>query len=120
MDWRSLRETSAAQGLAHCNQCGKCCENSGCTLAAGDAERIAKHLGITLREFYRRHTAFADDAVVMLTPCNFYVNKLCSIQPVKPTGGREFECWDLKPVPTWRVDDLRRAARKAGLRVLAS
>lgn len=93
----SRPETSAAQGLKSCNRCGLCCAANPCLLEPGDVERIAAHVGETVREFARslqlEVTPAGHKLVRLRQPCRFLAGTECTIQAHKPKGGAEFECW---------------------------
>lgn len=112
-------QTSADLGLSHCNQCGECCRQSSCHLSEQDTSKIAQHLGLSRREFARQYLTViptAAGAVAIkprMTPqgCVFLKDSKCSIQAVKPKGGREFECWTPQPHASrywWPSDRLKR------------
>lgn len=90
-------ESSAAQGLSHCNGCGACCRISPCLLAPSDYTRLARHLGETKAQFAKhiRIERLPDGKfqVRMKPPCDFLNGNECTIQAHKPKGGAEFECW---------------------------
>jgi Fe-S-cluster containining protein len=94
-------KTSAELGLTHCNRCGECCRKSTCHLEQQDASRIAQHLGISRREFALKYlqVILPADGKAAVKPrmtqdgCIFLKNNECSIQSVKPKGGRDYQCW---------------------------
>lgn len=98
-------KTSADLGITHCNQCGECCRRSSCHLDEKDVSRIAQYLGLSRREFARQYLQVilptSESAAVkpLMTDdgCVFLKDSKCSIQEVKPKGGREYECWTVQP-----------------------
>jgi Fe-S-cluster containining protein len=101
-----------------CQQCGKCCETQPCALAPEDLPKIAKFLGLTEEQLFKRFLIL--DYVEGIRERNYYVaparkndltgriaetgwtfennaciflrDRKCSIDRVKPKGGREFYC----------------------------
>ena len=75
-----------------CQQCGNCCRVSGyVSLRAGEAERIAEHLGLSSREFIDQYTTLTEDRTglsLIENPdqsCIFLdENGACRINDVKP------------------------------------
>ena len=101
-----------------CQQCGKCCEIHPCALAPDDLSRIANFLGLTEEELFRNFLVldYVEDSehgsyyvaparngdragrivdakwTFAESPCIFLQDRRCSIEQVKPKGGREFYC----------------------------
>jgi Fe-S-cluster containining protein len=96
-----MNPTSAQLGLNHCNKCGECCRQSTCILEEADVPKIARHLGVMKKKLVRKFLQvyepsrgrYAVKPRMTATGCVFLKDNLCSIQSVKPKGGREFECW---------------------------
>jgi hypothetical protein len=63
----------------------------------GEAERIARFLGLPPREFATKYLreAGSHDSLVELPDgrCVFYTDKACSIYPVRPVQCRTFPFW---------------------------
>ena len=104
--------------LKPCQQCGRCCETLPCALAPEDLPRIAEYLGLTEEQLFK--TCLVLDCVESSqyrncyvaparknslvgtiveagwtfegSPCIFLQEGKCSIDKVKPKGGREFHC----------------------------
>ena len=88
-------ETSAVQGLDHCNECGACCRIAPCSLMPDDVARIEAHIGRSLLPSIQVGKRPSGEWVVrMKPPCDFLDGNRCTIHEVKPVGGREFECWN--------------------------
>lgn len=101
-----------------CLRCGSCCTTHPCALAPSDLIRIARFLGISSTELFRKYLVldyvFASGsrhyyvcparvgeelgAIVASTwtfadsPCVFLRDNSCTVEPVKPRGGRAFLC----------------------------
>jgi Fe-S-cluster containining protein len=98
-------KTSAELGLNYCNQCGECCRRSTCHIDEKDVPRIAKFLGVSRGQFMKQYVTIfiprrgsaAVKPKMTATGCTFLVGNQCALQPVKPRGGREFECWTPQP-----------------------
>lgn len=110
--WAQTPETSAAQGLAHCNQCGACCRRNPCLLKPADVARLNQHVGPVHEYTALERTAAGRWQIRMRRPCRFLVENRCSIQEHKPSGGRDFECWtpDTRNY-FWSPAELRRHLR---------
>jgi Fe-S-cluster containining protein len=107
-------ETSAAQGSKECNRCGVCCESAPCLMLPDDVARLAQSPnGVRLDQLQ----------VERLGPNAFQVrvshtgkrcvhlrdDRSCGIQEHKPTGGREYKCWDATTFSkryVWKGGDL--------------
>lgn len=105
-------ETSAAQGLDHCNGCGACCREAPCLLLPDDVPRITAHLGVS-REYLMgalqiERTPRGQFQVRMKNPCTFLDGNRCEIHEAKPAGGRDFQCWTDNPQTYyWSEADMR-------------
>ncbi|MCC6579177.1 MAG: YkgJ family cysteine cluster protein [Phycisphaeraceae bacterium] len=124
-----------AQGLHFtCTQCGNCCTGPAGYVWFTDAEAhaIAKHLGITLQQFIRRHTrrhGRRQSLTERKTPageydCVFLVTdpdtgrRTCSIYPVRPQQCRTWPFWpeNLETEADWLHAAIRCPGMTAGLR----
>lgn len=111
------RTTSApwyAEGLRfECQpDCGACCTNHGdhtyLYLEEQDVERLARHLGMSVREFERRYTSVEDGWVVLrmdLQTCPFLEGTRCGVYAARPLQCRTFPFWkeNLKSRASWEV-----------------
>jgi len=92
-----------------CSQCGNCCRTHGeydfVYLAEADVEAIARHLGLSRRDFLARHCARDRGWVVLRIDrpeCPFLqADQRCAIYPVRP---KQCATW-----PFWQ-ENLARAA----------
>ena len=101
-----------------CSRCAKCCITHPCALAPNDLGKIADHFGLSKRELFMRFLVLDyvevsgdrlyfvcparknDQAGVIVnsdwtfsdSPCVFLAGNECSIEDVKPEGGRRFCC----------------------------
>jgi len=89
-----------ADGLRFACQpgCIKCCEQKGFVyLTESDLQRAAEFLGLTPREFERKHVYRTANKLRLRVPrdsqCTFLRSDGCSIHPVKPTQCRIFPFW---------------------------
>ena len=104
--------------LKTCSQCAKCCITHPCALAPNDLGKIADHFGLSERELFTRFLvldyvevsgekhyyvcpARKDDERGTIvepgwtfsgSPCIFLNGGACSIQEVKPKGGKSLYC----------------------------
>jgi Fe-S-cluster containining protein len=104
--------------LKPCSRCAKCCITHPCALAPYDLGEIADHFDLSEEELFRRYLvldyvefggkrqyyvcpARKDDepgTIVELgwtfsgSPCIFLSGRACSIQEVKPKGGKSLYC----------------------------
>ena len=77
----------------HCHRCGACCRSAGVVrLAPGEAETIAEHLGMDVRDFADRYTRLSSDRRALLLAddeqgaCLFLDEQgSCTIQDFKPS-----------------------------------
>jgi Fe-S-cluster containining protein len=101
-----------------CSRCAKCCITQPCALAPNDLFKIANHFGLSERELFTRFlvldyveisgekhyyvcparnndqpgTIVKSDWAFSNSPCGFLDGNDCSIERVKPEGGRKFHC----------------------------
>ena len=125
------------RGKVGCCKSGFCCWQRPCELAPEDVPRIAAHLEVTPQALFEdwlvvdelanglallprrrgqqggRYLS-ADETWDISSPCVFLTSEnLCEIHPVKPAGGRAFECWNPStytthtPGTTWKSEDLK-------------
>ena len=89
----------AAPRAFHCLRCGACCRWPGTvTLAPGEPDAIAGHLGLPLAEFLDRYTTLAPNRTALVlvdapssTRCIFLSpDNTCAIYPVRPVQCRTF------------------------------
>jgi len=78
----SLELALALSTLLKCKKCGKCCQEvPKIFIDDSDIVRIARHLNKTFKSVKKlmgvKHN-------MMKTPCVFFRDNACSIQPVKP------------------------------------
>ena len=104
--------------LKPCPRCAKCCITHPCALSPSDLAKIADHFGFSERELFTRFLvldyvevsgekyyyvcpARKDDEpgttvepywTFSDSPCVFLNGGACSIQEVKPKGGKSFYC----------------------------
>ncbi len=89
-----------------CIRCSKCCRNVNATviIESYDAWRIAKHLGITVPDFYEEYTEsflledtgypiFALKSVGRDNACIFLKGKQCMVQDFKPRTCKMYPFW---------------------------
>lgn len=95
-------DTSAAQGLKHCNGCGVCCRIAPCLLVPRDVHRLSKHLDMSREQLAHKFlqiegTPEGRFLVRLRGPCAFLDGNDCRIHAIKPKGGADYGCW--KPNP---------------------
>lgn len=77
----------------NCLECANCCSTTPALITDKDAQRIARHFKITIRDFYQKYTVRDDDGddVFRQTPCTFLgKDNYCSIYDVRPNSCREY------------------------------
>ena len=92
-----------------CQGSGKCCVSRDgygfVYFSLADRRRIAKHLGITTRQFTREYCGKTDGYFHLKDvegPCSFLVDKRCRVYEARPTQCRTWPFWpeNMKP-KTW-------------------
>lgn len=78
--------------------CTKCCDREGFVyLTPSDLKRAATYIGMSAREFEKRHVYRTRHLLRLRKPrnrqCVFLTAEGCSIHPVKPTQCRLFPFW---------------------------
>ena len=110
-----LPQSPIAPADFRCRRCGNCCRHPGeVRLTAAEVADIARHVGLTDRDFASHYTRLREDrqglALTERTDgtCIFLTEDppACRIQPVKPAQCRGFPF-------TWRYDDLERVCPTA-------
>lgn len=105
-----------------CTRCGRCCATRGgyyVYLQAGEAERIRRHLGLSVDWFRRRYLARTPDGERVLADgagarCIFLGDDgLCRVYPVRPSQCRTYPFWP--ELVNRRRDWRREAARCEGI-----
>lgn len=85
-----------------CTQCGHCCKTRGeyayVYLNRREARALARHLELTLAEFYRRHSFVDEDGWRQLRfeggRCTFLSSEgRCSVYAARPVQCRTFPFW---------------------------
>lgn len=84
-----------------CTQCGKCCHARGgydkVHLNAQESRRLARHLGLSLRDFHTRFTERDPDGYRVLRfvagRCTFLEGTACTVHEAKPTQCRTWPFW---------------------------
>lgn len=77
----------------NCLNCANCCSTTPALITERDAKRIAKHLKISISNFYSTFIIKDDDGdqVFKKTPCVFLgIDNFCSIYEVRPEACREY------------------------------
>lgn len=121
-----------------CLKCGTCCITHPCALAPSDLARIASFLHTTAQDLFRRYLVLDyvlaygkkryyvcparknEKAAKIVdwnwtfsgSPCIFLHENKCTIEPVKPRGGRTFVCRLMTFEKTNRVAYGKRTAAK--------
>jgi Fe-S-cluster containining protein len=97
--------------ITACDHCGVCCQRSPCTVASlEEVEAIERKLGASIRDgLWVLHRNGGHEVIISAPPCRFHVDNRCAIHDVKPTGGRNFKCWEPSHGRrlTWHPDQLR-------------
>lgn len=76
-----------------CLECANCCSTTPALILDRDVPRIAKHIKLSVKEFYEKYTVRDDDGdtVFRQTPCVFLgADNYCSIYEVRPNACREY------------------------------
>src|SRR5262245_6735709 len=95
-----------------CQGTGRCCMSRGqygyVYLSLGDRQRMAKHLGLSTREFTRKYCKNTDGWFHLKHPerdCEFLKGKGCSVYEARPAQCRTWPFWpeNLK-AKTWNTE----------------
>jgi Fe-S-cluster containining protein len=104
--------TIPLRNITECDHCGACCQAAPCTIGSyAELEHIEQTLGRSIRDglwVARMHDGFF--VIISQPPCRFHIDNRCSINEVKPLGGRMFKCWDKSTytgATGWSEDELR-------------
>jgi Fe-S-cluster containining protein len=87
---QAFAEVSAA---VDCTECANCCSICQITVLPDEAEPLARHAGLTVHTFRRRHVVKGDEPGERLMaglPCIFLEDKLCSIYVDRPVACRDY------------------------------
>lgn len=81
-----------------CLQCGECCKVGFIYLKKGEAEKIASHLNLSLREFKKQHTRylFLQGRVMKWddnSACPFIKDNKCGIYEARPSQCATWPYW---------------------------
>lgn len=102
--------------ISACDHCGDCCKRSPCLVGSpAELAAISQFVGFDVRHGLSIEGTPSGDVVVRISkekPCRFF-NGRCSIQPVKPKGGADYECWNPETFPLrygWSADQLNEAS----------
>lgn len=82
-----------------CKKCGACCRVGFIYLKKGEAEKIASHLGMPVKQFKKKYTEwflFLGRALKWSEKgsCLFLKNKECSIYNARPSQCSTWPYWD--------------------------
>ncbi len=93
--YRSLAEDThrAVFERTDCLQCANCCRSIPPIVTAVDARRIAKHLRIREKDFFREYVVRDEDGdtVMNSSPCPFLLqDNACAIYEVRPKACRQY------------------------------
>lgn len=81
--------------ISACDDCGLCCQTPCLIGSPDELPVISAAVGRDIRHSLSVERTPAGDMLVRVSrqsPCEFW-NGRCTLQAVKPKGGREFECW---------------------------
>jgi Fe-S-cluster containining protein len=84
----------------NCMECANCCKTMTPTFTKGDIDRIAKHTGMTRKEFRDKWLVKEEESgdwVNTTQPCQFLDGNICSIYEVRPVDCAEFPHHNKKP-----------------------
>jgi Fe-S-cluster containining protein len=97
-----------------CQGSGKCCTSHGeygfVYMTKKDRSRMAKHLGLTLIEFTKKHCDRTDGFFHLKEDpknpdCLFLKNKRCTVYEARPTQCRTWPFWpDTMSAKAWKAD----------------
>ncbi len=79
-----------------CRACASCCKVAETNISGRDAERLAKHLGISKREFIEQYTtasAFEEREIILRrreSGCIFLEGNDCTVYEARPDTCRNF------------------------------
>lgn len=84
------------RNITACDHCGVCCEQHPCLLSNyRDFRKVEE-----LHPDAKKHIRIEKDGErfrvrISAGPCVYHIDNRCSIEDIKPAGGRDFKCWDL-------------------------
>jgi Fe-S-cluster containining protein len=83
-----------------CEGCGRCCGelSGGVKISFDESKRIAAHLSISNKDFYKTVNKYPDYCV-MTQPCRFLKDNRCSIHTVKPNTCLSYPLYYKKESP---------------------
>jgi Fe-S-cluster containining protein len=94
---RFRRVSEDVENQIDCRACASCCKVAETNVTARDAERLAKHLGISFKQFVAQYTttsAMEEDEETILrrreTGCIFLEGNDCSVYEARPHTCRDF------------------------------
>jgi len=82
-----------------CLDCANCCKTMSPTYTKVDVKRIAKHVGMTYKEYFDKYLYVDESGDIMnkKTPCQFLKkDNKCAIYPVRPKDCSGFPHTQLK------------------------
>ncbi|MBI5547571.1 MAG: YkgJ family cysteine cluster protein [Deltaproteobacteria bacterium] len=90
------------QAEIDCTQCGVCCRDMSFELGAGDIQRLARHLNLSIADFRSTYVLEESEEETLATPCPFLKCSRCSCYEARPEVCRSFPHLD-KPDMTSRL-----------------
>jgi len=94
------REDEKVWEEVDCTTCANCCKTMTPIYTPKDIKRIATHLNMSPKDFFRKWLVKEEDtgSVVNATqPCQFLINDKCSIYEVRPRDCAEFPHHNKRP-----------------------
>ena len=99
LPWRKINGLSSKVNRLHkeayskidCGQCANCCKTMTTTYTKADVTRIAKHVGMTEKEYWKKYLVVDEnkDIVHQRTPCHFLdKSNRCTIYSIRPADCR--------------------------------
>jgi Fe-S-cluster containining protein len=74
-----------------CQECAQCCRihREGVKITLPDARRLARHDGLTLKEYYRT-VQKCEDHCLIEQPCRYLEGNCCTVHSIKPEICRNY------------------------------
>lgn len=98
--------------ITACDHCGACCQEAPCLLGSyKELRAIEERVGPIRDKIQVEDGPYGWVVRISSAPCVFHKDDRCSIEDLKPSGGRDFKCWEPstgKKQYKWTANQLRK------------